>query len=118
MLQIQIDVALLYDNGQLVSLCSEAYQLTKDALYKQVVYETLGFFEREMTSPEGGFYSALDADSEEGKFNVWKKTDLKTLLGDKFPLVSDYYNFNNIGFWEHGNYIPYCRSSTTYFIRY
>ncbi len=98
---------MLYDNGQLVSLYSEAYQLTKDALYKQVVYETLEFIEREMTSPEGGFYSALDADSEgeEGKFYVWKKPELEALLGDKFPLVSDYYNVNNIGFWEHGNYI-------------
>ena len=98
---------MLYDNGQLVSLYSEAYQLTKDALYKQVVYETLEFIEREMTSPEGGFYSALDADSEgeEGKFYVWGKPELETLLKDKFPLVSDYYNVNNIGFWEHGNYI-------------
>ncbi len=98
---------MLYDNGQLVSLYSEAYQLTKDPLYKQVVYETLEFIEREMTSPEGGFYSALDADSEgeEGKFYVWKKPELETLLGDKFPLVSDYYNVNTIGFWEHGNYI-------------
>ena len=98
---------MLYDNGQLVSLYSEAYQLTKDVLYKQVVYETLAFIEREMTSPEGGFYSALDADSEgeEGKFYVWKKPQLEALLGDKFPLVSDYYNVNNIGLWEHGNYI-------------
>lgn len=102
---------MLYDNGQLVSLYSEAYQLTKDALYKQVVYETLGFIEREMTSQEGGFYSALDADSEgeEGKFYVWEKPELETLLEDKFPLVRDYYNVNpdsyRGGFWENGNYI-------------
>src|ERR1019366_5557669 len=55
---------MLYDNAQLVSLYSMAYQLTKDELYKNLVYETLGFISREMTCAEGGFYSALDADSE------------------------------------------------------
>ncbi|MEK7689139.1 MAG: thioredoxin domain-containing protein, partial [Deltaproteobacteria bacterium] len=98
---------MLYDNVQLVSLYSEAYQLTKEPLYKQIVFETLEFISREMTSSEGGFYSALDADSEgeEGKYYVWKKPELEKILGEKFSVFSDYYNVNNIGFWEHGNYI-------------
>lgn len=98
---------MLYDNAQLVSLYSEAYSVSKDPLYRQVVFETLKFIEREMTSPEGAFYSALDADSEgeEGKFYVWKKEELKELLGDKFALYADYYNVNREGYWEHGNHI-------------
>ncbi len=98
---------MLYDNAQLVSLYSETYQLTKEPLYKQIVFETLEFISREMTSSEGGFYSTLDADSEgeEGKYYVWKKPELEKILGEKFSVFSDYYNVNNIGFWEHGNYI-------------
>ncbi len=98
---------MLYDNAQLVSLYSHAYQLTKKDLYKQVVYETLDFIEREMTSTEGGFYSALDADSEgvEGKFYVWTKAELENILGEKFNAFADYYNVNQIGFWEHYNYV-------------
>lgn len=97
---------MLYDNAQLVSLYSKAYQLTKNKLYKHVVYQTLKFIEREMTTQNGAFYSALDADSEgeEGKFYVWTKEELQTLLKEDYPLIETYYNINNIGKWE-GNYI-------------
>lgn len=98
---------MLYDNGQIVSLYSEAYQKFKDEDYKTLVYGTLAFIERELKSDEGAFYSALDADSEgeEGKFYVWKKKELETLLGEDYPLFSAYYNVNNIGYWEHDTYI-------------
>ncbi len=98
---------MLYDNAQLVSLYSHAYQLTKNELYKDVVYETLEFISREMTSDEGTFYSALDADSdgEEGKYYVWNKEELEKLLGDRFNIFSEYYNVNEKGYWEHDNYI-------------
>ena len=98
---------MLYDNAQLVSLYSEAYQFNKNPLYKQVVYETLEFIQREMTSPYGAFYSALDADSEgeEGKYYVWTVEELKSILGDDLKLFADYFNVNEIGHWEEENYI-------------
>ncbi|HXD93901.1 MAG TPA: thioredoxin domain-containing protein [Bacteroidia bacterium] len=98
---------MLYDNAQLISLYSEAFRQNKKPLYKQVVYQTIAFVERELTSPEFGFYSALDADSEgvEGLFYVWTKEDLQNLLKKDFNLFADYYSVNEIGYWEHDNYI-------------
>jgi uncharacterized protein YyaL (SSP411 family) len=98
---------MLYDNAQLVSLYSFAYQTTKNNLYKQIVYETLAFIKRELTADHGGFYAALDADSEgeEGKYYVWTKTELQDLIKDDFDLFCDYFNVNENGYWEHNNYI-------------
>ena len=100
---------MLYDNAQLVSLYSSAYQKTKNPKYKKIVEETLEFIERELTSAEGGFYSALDADSEgkEGEFYVWKKHELEEVLGDKSNFVIDYYNVTDKGNWEDGRNILY-----------
>ncbi|MCP4443474.1 MAG: thioredoxin domain-containing protein [Aureispira sp.] len=98
---------MLYDNAQLVSLYSTAYQQTKNPKYKQVVKETLEFIDRELTSKEGGFYSSLDADSEgeEGKFYVWTKTELEEVLGEKATPIIDYYNIKEKGNWEQGHNI-------------
>ncbi len=100
---------MLYDNSQLVSLYSSAYQKTKNPQYKKIVVETLEFIERELTSAEGGFYSALDADSEgiEGEFYVWKKEELKKVLGANADFIIDYYNVTDEGNWEHGKNILY-----------
>lgn len=98
---------MLYDNAQLVSLYSQAYQAFGKPLYKTTVERTLAFIEREMTSPEGAFYSALDADTEgeEGRFYVWTEDELKAALGDDLDLAAKYYNVNSRGLWEHGRYI-------------
>ncbi|MXV15566.1 thioredoxin domain-containing protein [Hufsiella ginkgonis] len=98
---------MLYDNAQLVSLYAEGYRYCGDPLYKQVVFETLDWLEREMTSPEGGFYSALDADSEgtEGKFYTFTRSELQELLGGDEPVFSTYFNVTETGNWqeEHTN---------------
>lgn len=98
---------MLYDNAQLVSLYAEAYQASGIPLYKEIIEQTLAFISREMTSPEGAFYAALDADSEgeEGKFYVWTEAELRDILGNDFAWLKDYYNVNAQGYWEHGNYI-------------
>ncbi len=103
---------MLYDNGQLVSLYSDAYLITKNDLYKDIVTETLEYIKRDMTTENGAFYSSLDADSntpegelEEGAFYVWQKDSLKTILKNDYELFSDYYNINSYGLWEHGNYV-------------
>ncbi len=103
---------MLYDNAQLVSLYSHAYQVTKKPLYEEVVKETLNYIKREMTNNEGAFYSSLDADSvaengelEEGAYYIYNKEELELILKDDFILFSEYYNVNNYGKWEKENYV-------------
>jgi len=98
---------MLYDNAQLISLYSTAYQQTKDPYYKIVVEETIEFIQRELTSAEGAFYSSLDADSEneEGKFYVWTKNELQKILGEKADIIIEYYNVTEEGNWENGTNI-------------
>lgn len=103
---------MLYDNAQLVSLYSNAYQITKNETYKEVVFETLEFVKNELTSPEGMFYSSLDADSyneenilEEGAYYSWKKATLETVLKKDFELFSKYYNINDFGLWEKDRFV-------------
>lgn len=99
---------MLYDNAQLISLYSHAFQLTGNLLYQKIVYETVGFVKRELTSPEGGFYSSLDADSEgkEGKFYVWKKEEIQNILGKDANLFDEYFGITESGNWESGENIP------------
>jgi uncharacterized protein YyaL (SSP411 family) len=74
---------MLYDNAQLLEVYARAYRETKKPQYKRVVQQTIAFIEREMTSPDGVFYSAIDADSdgEEGRFYVWTAKEIDEVLG-------------------------------------
>lgn len=96
---------MLYDNALLLGVLAEAYQITHNKLYAETIAQTIGFIEREMLSNEGGFYSALDADSEgvEGKFYVWEKAEIDGLLGNDSALFSEYYDVTEDGNWEHAN---------------
>ncbi|MFT4760951.1 MAG: hypothetical protein ACI9XO_002393 [Paraglaciecola sp.] len=106
---------MLYDNGQLMSVYSQAYQLTKNPLYKQRVEETLEFTAREMTSKEGGFYSSYDADSEgeEGKFYIWEKHEIDSLIKEEMTakIFYDYYEISKRGNWEEDKNILYRRKT-------
>jgi uncharacterized protein YyaL (SSP411 family) len=98
---------MLYDNGQLVSLYSHAYQVTKDPLYKNVVSQTIEFVERELMNENFGFYSSLDADSEgvEGKFYVWQESEIDSIINneEEAKIYKDYYSIEKQGNWEHTN---------------
>lgn len=98
---------MLYDNALLVTVLSEAYQLTKKERYREVIAETIGFVQRELLHSlpgrqEKGFYAALDADSEgeEGKFYVWEPAEVGQALGNEAGIFCRYYDVTEKGNWE------------------
>ena len=96
---------MLYDNALLIRTLSDAYQVTKNSYYKKTIQQTIDFIERELSNKAGGFYSALDADSEseEGKFYVWSYDEVNNTLGDEAKLFCEYYDVTPGGNWEHKN---------------
>ncbi len=106
---------MLYDNAQLVSLYSQAYRHSPKADYERVIRQTLEFMKREMTSPEGGFYSSQDADSEgeEGTYYVWKEEEIKKALGEEAlsKLFVDFYQISTAGNWEKGKNVLIAQGS-------
>lgn len=110
---------MLYDNAQLISLYSEAYQQKPTLLYKNVVFETIEWATREMLAENGGFYSALDADSEgeEGKFYTFGYSEFD-ILDDDADLAREYFNITADGNWtdEQIN-IPYVNASNQHMIK-
>src|SRR5690606_31187536 len=96
---------MLYDNALLISVISEAYQLTKNERYLQVIAETIDFIKEKLMHEKGGFFAALDADSEgvEGKYYVWNHEEVQNLLGADADLFCEYYNITPAGNWEHTN---------------
>jgi uncharacterized protein YyaL (SSP411 family) len=97
---------MLYDNALLTSAYLEAFQATGDESYARVARETLDYVLREMTHPDGGFYSTQDADSEgeEGKFFVWTEDEVRSVLGEADARVfSCCYDVTAQGNWEEVN---------------
>ena len=100
---------MLYDNALLTSAYLEAYQATGKVFYREIVEETLAYVLREMTSPEGPFYSTQDADSEgvEGKFFVWTLAEVQKVLGtEEANLFAAVYDISTEGNWDEHN-IPH-----------
>lgn len=97
---------MLYDNALLTKTYVEAYQVTGDPVYRRIATETLEYICREMTAPEGGFFSATDADSEgvEGKFFVWTPDEIRAVLPEEDARIfCAYYDIAPEGNWEHNN---------------
>jgi uncharacterized protein YyaL (SSP411 family) len=95
---------MLYDNALLLNVLCDAYQVTKFKKYEQAIRKTIGFIQRELMDDEGGFYAALDADSEgeEGKFYVWTKTEINKILGDDAGLFCEFFDVTENGNWSEG----------------
>jgi len=95
---------MLYDNGLLLGLYCDAWQNSGDPLFARVIEQSAAWALREMQSPEGGYYSSLDADSEheEGKFYVWQRDEIRALLSaDEYALTAAYYGLDNPANFEH-----------------
>jgi uncharacterized protein YyaL (SSP411 family) len=99
---------MLYDNALLLRLYAHGWLLTGEARHLQVLGETIGYLVRDLRHPDGGFYSAEDADSEgvEGKFYVWTDDEVRDVLGDEADVALAWYGFRPGGNFEHGTTIP------------
>ncbi|NQV03243.1 MAG: thioredoxin domain-containing protein [Bacteroidia bacterium] len=95
---------MLYDNAQLVTLYARAYQKRKQSLYRRIVEQTLEWIAREMTSPDGLWYSSLDADSEgaEGTYYTWTASEVDGILEKEAEKIKQYYGITSDGNWEEG----------------
>lgn len=98
---------MLYDNAQLINLLSKAYKLTGNEEFKVAVEETFKFLHTEMRNEQGGYFSAMDADTdgEEGLYYIWKKDELQDLLQNDFELFAQYYGIVDGEVWENGNFV-------------
>jgi uncharacterized protein YyaL (SSP411 family) len=95
---------MLYDNGLLLAVYCDAWQASQNPLFARVVEQTATWLVREMQSPEGGYYSSLDTDSEheEGKFYVWQRDEIRQLLSaEEYALIELYYGLNHPPNFEH-----------------
>lgn len=110
---------MLYDNGQILSLFAEAYQHRPNPKYQRVVAETIQWVRREMQAPNGGFYAALDADSEgvEGKYYTFQLAEIEEALGEDAALFIAYYNLSEAGNWhEENTNVLHCASDADHLV--
>ena len=96
---------MLYDNALLINVLCDAWQVTGLKKYEDTIRHTIAFLQREMQHPQGGFFAALDADSEgeEGKFYVWSYEEVYALLQEDAALFCEFYDITPKGNWEGKN---------------
>jgi hypothetical protein len=96
---------MLYDNALLINILCDAYQLTSNKKYEDAIRTTILFIKTELSDIEGGYYAALDADSEgeEGKYYVWQKEEVQSILGSDAELFCDFFDITEAGNWEGKN---------------
>ena len=105
---------MLYDNGQLLGVYAHAYQVTKNAFFKNIVKELATFLERDLGTSDGAFYSSLNADTKsgEGDFYAWELSEIKKITGEpQATLVSQYFNISEKGNWKDKKNILYANQS-------
>ena len=96
---------MLYDNALLIDVLCDAWLITKNEKYREAILKTTGFIREELTQQQGGFYAALDADSEgvEGKYYVWQKQEVDDILEENFELFCAFFDITEKGNWEETN---------------
>ena len=94
---------MIYDNGQFLELISNLFKITRDKKYKFIIKETIEWIMEDMTDKNGGFYSAVDADSdeEEGKYYIWNNEELKKILGNDYHFAKKAFKIDKNGNWEN-----------------
>ncbi len=105
---------MLYDNAQLISLYSHAFQISKNQQFADIIRRTIDFAQKELLDKSNGYYASIDADSEheEGKFYVWTKQEIDSVLGsEEAEIISELYQITEQGNWEHGKNILYVSKS-------
>jgi uncharacterized protein len=102
---------MLYDNALLIDVLCDAWQITNDEKYKAAIKKTIAFIKSELTQEDGGFYAALDADSEgeEGKYYVWQKQEIDSLLGTQSEVFCNFFDVSENGNWEGTNILRILR---------
>jgi len=108
---------MLYINAQMITNYSDAYKTNKNESYKRVVFQTIDWLEREMTDDKGSFYSSQDADSEglEGWYYTWTKAELKSILGEDYEWLKNYFEINPLGVFEGDRYVLFRSNSDVAF---
>ena len=109
---------MLYDNALLINILCDAYQITANKKYADAIRKTIAFVQTELMSSEGGFYAALDADSEgeEGKYYVWQKKEVDTILGEDAELFCAFFDISEAGNWEEKNILRNLQSIEDFII--